>query len=232
MNFKGGALIIGSLLWEKSPKKDKWKKLCLEPLANKIPCKIRIRYGRESSSRKNTFTIVVSNHPKNEFGSAFILPFKEIVKNARHLEGQAFAMAGAEGLWNKNGPSLNKNWGTVGLLVNPNLPNSRNLDIIKERWAKIYEGYNFNNSDYTIDNEPEIIDKNGFLKLEWTDEMKAFDFLLATVTVPKPKSFISEQVIAERIKETGYDEYFLNNHKNGIRTFQDDDIIIKLFKLS
>ncbi|MCB0439771.1 MAG: hypothetical protein KDD20_13610, partial [Mangrovimonas sp.] len=76
----------------------------------------------------------------------------------------------------------------------------------------------------------EIIDKNGFLKIEWTDEMDEFDFLIATLTVPNPKSLLNEQIIAEKINETGYYEYFLNNYKNGIRTFQDEGIITKLNK--
>ena len=230
MEFNGGAIIIGSLLWDNEPKRVKWRKLHLESIENLIPLKARIRYGRESSTRKDTYTMILSNHPKTEVGNAFILRFKEIIKNARNLESQAFAMASAEGLWKKTEPSLNKNWGTVGLLINPKLEETRNLEIIKERWTKIYSEYNLNTSDYTIEEEPEIIDKNGFLKIEWTDEMDDFDFLIATLTVPKPKSLLDEQIIAEKINETGYDEYFLNNYENGIRTFQDEGIINKLNK--
>lgn len=230
MKFKGGAIIIGSLLWDNEPKRIKWRKLYLESSKNIIPIKARIRYGRESSSRKNTYTMILSNHPKTDFGNAYILRFKEIIKNARNLESQAFAMASAEGLWKKTGPSLNKNWGTVGLLINPKLEETRNLEIIKERWTKIYSEYNLNPSDYIIEEEPKLIDKNGFLNIEWTDEMNEFDFLIATLTVPKPKSLLDEQIIAEKINETGYDEYFLNNYENGIRTFQDEGIITKLNK--
>lgn len=230
MEFKGGAIIIGSLLWDNDPKRIKWRKLYLKPSENLIHVKARIRYGRESSSRRYTHTMILSNHPKTEFGNAYILPFKETLKNTRNLENQAFAMASAEGLWKKNEPSLNKNWGTVGLLINPKLEKSRNLEIIKERWTKIYAEYNFNPSDYTIEKEPEIIDKNGFLKIDWTDEMSEFDFLIATLTVPNPKSLLNEQIIAEKINETGYDEYFLNNYNNGIKTFQDEEIIKRLNK--
>lgn len=101
-----------------------------------IPIKARIRYGRESISRKNTHTMILSNHPKTEFGSANILRFKEALKNAKNLENQAFAMASAEGLWKKTGPSLNKKWGTVGLLINPNLEETKNLEIIKKTLDK------------------------------------------------------------------------------------------------
>jgi hypothetical protein len=225
MEFKGGAIIIGSLFWEDKPKRTKWRQVYLESTECKIPVNVKIRYGRKSSTRQNTFTMIISNHPSTEFGTANILPFKAKIKNARNLESQAFAMAGAEGLWKESGPSLNKSWGTVGLLINPKLNESRNLEIIKQRWTKIYSEYSFNPSDYNIEKELEIINKNGFLQIEWTDEMKEFDFLIATLTVPNPKSLLSEKNIADKINETGYSEYFLNNYKNGIRTFQDEEII-------
>lgn len=66
----------------------------------------------------------------------------------------------------KKSPSLNKNWGTVGLLINPNLEETKNLEIIKKRWTKIYSAYNLNPYDYSIEEEPEIIDENGFLKMK------------------------------------------------------------------
>ncbi len=228
MEFKGGAIIIGSLFWEKKPKRTKWRQVYLESTENKVPVNVKIRYGRKSSTRQNTFTMIISNHSSTDFGTAYILTFKEKIKNARNLESQAFAMAGAEGLWKNSGPSLNKSWGTVGLLINPQLEESKNLEIIKQRWAKIYSEYSFNPSDYIIENEPEIIDNNGFLQIEWTDEMNEFDFLIATLTVPNPKSLLNEKIIADKINETGYNEYFFNNYKNGIRTFQDEEIIKKL----
>lgn len=63
-----------------------------------IPIKACVRYGNESISHKNTHTMILSNHPKTEFGSAYILRFKEVLKNAKNLENQAFAMASAEDL--------------------------------------------------------------------------------------------------------------------------------------
>jgi hypothetical protein len=230
MEFQGGAIIIGSLFWEKTPRREKWRQVYLETNENKVPVRIRIRYGRKSSTRQDTYTMIVSNNPKTDFGNAYILPFKETIKNARNLESQAFAMAGAEGLWKKSGPSLNKSWGTLGLLINPKLENSKSLEIIKERWAKIYQDYHWNKSDYQIDKEPEIIDENGFLNIEWTEGMNDFDFLIATLTVPDPKKFLDEQVVADKINETGYDEYFRTNYENGIRTFQDEIIMQKLKK--
>ena len=228
MEFKGGAIIIGSLFWEQKPIRTKWRQIYLDSTEKKIPVRVKIRYGRKSSTRENTFTMIMSNHPNTDFGTAYILPFKEKIKNARSLESQAFAMAKAEGLWKDSVPSLNKSWGTVGLLLNPKLEKSRNLEIIKERWTKIYSEYNFTPSDYIVERESDIIDRNGFLQIEWTNEMSEFDFLIATLTVPNPKSLLNENIIADKINKTGYNEYFFNNYKNGIRTFQDEEIIKKL----
>ncbi|MEY8778857.1 hypothetical protein AB9K32_00395 [Allomuricauda sp. XS_ASV26] len=230
MEFKGGAIIIGSLFWEDKPKRVKWRKVCLESIENKIPFKARIRYGRESRTRSFTYTMIQTNHPETDYGTAYIVPFKETIKNARILESQAFAMASAEGLWKDKEASLFQKWGTVGLLINPNLEESKNLEIIKERWTKLFSKYDLKPTDYIFDDEPQIIDENGFLNIEWTDEMNEFDFLIATLTVPKPKKVLDEETIATKINETGYDEYFLKNYENGIRTFQDEKIINKLNK--
>lgn len=224
MNYKGGAIIKGSLFWENTPTREKWRNLFLEPLENKIPTKLRIRYGRESRTRDNTYTMIVTNHNSTDYGTAFIVPFKKRIKNARILEEQAFAMAGVEGLWKKDKSSLNKNWGTVGLMINPELEKNRNLQIIKERWGEIYSDYNFDNSVFTIENEKDIINKNGIIDIDWTFEMKDFDFLILTLTVPNPKRLLTSKEIAERIKGSGYKEYFENNIKNGIVTFQDIEI--------
>ena len=227
MNFKGGTIIIGSLLWDKSPIRHKWRALCLNDLSTKTSVKVKIRYGRQSQSRQNTYSMIFSNHPTTEYGQAYILGFKEVIKNARILESQAFALASAEGLWNDKA-SLNKSWGTVGLFVNPNIDykDKTSADIIRKRWTEIYKNYinTFNSSKYCIVNEPTVIDDKGFLNIDWTDEMNDYDFLIATPVVPNIKQPLSAKEIAEKMKENNYYEYFDNNIENGIKTFQDNEI--------
>lgn len=231
MNFKGGTIIIGSLLWDKSPIRHKWRTHYLNDISTKTPIKVKIRYGRQSQSRQNTYSMIFSNHPTTEYGQAFILGFKEIITNARILESQAFALASAEGLWGDK-PSLTKSWGAVGLLINPKIDEKDKLgaNIIKKRWAEIYKNYNdtFNSTKYCIDNDKSVIDNNGFLNIEWTDEMNDYDFLIATPVVPNIKQPLTAKEIAEKMNENNYFEYFDKNIANYIMTFQDEEIKILL----
>lgn len=231
MNFKGGTIIIGSLLWDKAPIRQKWRALCLNDISTKKSVKVKIRYGRQSQTRQNTYSMIFSNHPTTEYGQAYILGFKEIINNARILETQAFALAHAEGLW-VDKPSLNKSWGTVGLLINPNIDNKdkTGADIIKKRWTELYQNYAnaFKPAKYCIDIEPPVIDDNGFLNIDWTEEMNDYDFLIATPVVPNIKKALTAKEIVDVMKENNYFEYFDNNVANNITTFQDNEIIQSL----
>lgn len=228
MEFTGGVIIIGSLLWEDTPTRQKWRKVSLKDTSTKTPVKVKIRYSRPSQKRRDTYTMIFSNHPSTEFGQAYIVDFNEVIKNARMLESQAFALASAEGLWYDSKPSLNKSWGSVGLLINPKIDkkDKTNADIIRKRWAEIYQSYKdtFKSSAYRIDNENPVIDDNGFLQIDWTNEMDKYDFLIATPVVPVIKSPLTAKQIADKMIEKNYKEYFENNVSNGITTFQDKEI--------
>lgn len=175
MEFKGGVIIVGSLLWEDTPERIKWRDLCLQ-VEQKIPVSVPIRYGRKSSTRKNTYTMIFSNHPSTQLGQAFIMPLKEEIKNYNILEKNAFAMAKAEGIWKETDkiPLLNKNWGTVGLLINPQIDvkDKVNADLIRNRWQQLYQTYkdSFTPSNYNVNaDDASVINQNGFLQLPWTE---------------------------------------------------------------
>ncbi|MGN7787755.1 hypothetical protein ACTJIJ_24690 [Niabella sp. 22666] len=229
MKFKGGVIIVGSLLWEDTPERIKWRNLCLQ-MEQKIPVSVPIRYGRKSSSRQNTYTMIFSNHASTKLGQAFIMPLKEEIKNYNILEKNAFAMAKAEGIWGNDDatPTINKRWGTLGLLINPKIDatDKVNADLIRNRWQELYKTYDsFDPSIYNIsqDDVP-VIDQQGFLQLPWTEQMNEFDFLLATPTVPNPHRILSALEISGKMNETGYWSYFKNNVDHGIATFQDEEI--------
>jgi hypothetical protein len=230
MNFKGGVIIIGSLLWEDTDIRQKWKTMNLESIDNKRFVSVPIRYGRQSSTRSDTYTMIYSNHNSTQQGQAYILGFKNEIKNARILDSQAFALAAAEGFWTDKVPSINKTWGTVGLLVNPTIDtkDKTNADVIRKWWTNLYQKYSdtFDHSQYRIDdNELSVIDKNGFLQIPWTDEMNDFDFLIATPVVPKPKRLLTAKEIAEQMTLKKYRIYFDKNRENNIQTFQDLEIL-------
>ena len=228
MNYKGGVIIIGSLLWDNSARYE-WRKSSLQTLETRVPVSIKIRYGRESGKQRfHTYTMIFSNHPTTELGQGCIIGFKQNIENKEMLKEQAIALAKAEGIWTNEKPFLGRNWGAVGLLVNEN---KANADWIKSNWLQIFQEnrceqspYQFNHTQYSIDKELPVIDKYGFLQIDWPPEMDDFDFLLATPTTPKPNRALTAREIAERMIEKSYRIYFDNNIEFNITTFQDDEI--------
>lgn len=228
MIFKGGVIIIGSLLWDENPIRHKWRSLNLKDTSTKQLVSVPIRYGRKSSSRNNTYTMIFSNNNSTQQGQAYLLGFKTEIKNAKALQTEAFALGAAEGLW-KETPSINNTWGSVGLLMNPKIDakNKNGADIIRQWWVQQYQAYDrtFDYLQYKIeDNELPVIDKDGFLKIPWSDDMNDYDLLIATPVVPSPKRLLTPKEIAERMKVKHYRTYFDRNTENNIRTFQDDEI--------
>lgn len=229
MNFKGGVIVIGSLLWDDTPVRHKWRSANLQPLSTKQAISVPIRYGRKSSTRQDTYTMILSNNISTQSGRAYTLAFKDEIKNSRMLESQAFALGAAEGLW-KEKPSISKNWGTVGLLLNPNIDNKSkvNANIIRQRWKQLYQLYQetFDHTRFQIESdELAVIDQDGFLQIPWTNEMDEYDFLLATPVVPDPHRLLTAEEVAEQMKLKKYRVYFDKNREHNIITFQDDEII-------
>lgn len=192
MEFKGGVIIVGSLLWEDTPERIKWRDVCLQ-VEQKISVSVPIRYGRKSSTRKNTYTMIFFNHPSTQLGQTFIMPLKEDIKNYSILEKNAFAMAKAEGIWKDTDkiPILNKSWGTVGLLINPqvDLKDQINADLIKNRWQQLYQTYKdaFTPINYSVNaDDTLVINQNGFLQLPWTEQMNDFDFFVSNTNCSRP----------------------------------------------
>ncbi|MDZ4341070.1 MAG: hypothetical protein U1E51_01365, partial [Candidatus Binatia bacterium] len=98
MNFNGGVIIIGSLLWDDNKGRKAWRQDYLRPKDTKIPVPLKIRYGRESESRNCTYTMIFSNHPTTELGQGYVWGFKENSKIEGMLEKQAIALAKVEGI--------------------------------------------------------------------------------------------------------------------------------------
>lgn len=231
MNFKGGIIIVGSLIWDTKPIRHKWRQVAFIDANNPIYIPIKIRYGRQSQKRQYNYTMIFSNHSSTQVGQAFILEFESPIKNFSALQTQAYALAQAEGICKILAePTLNCDWGTVGLLFNPELEkkDSASKKVIQTRWTELYQNYQstFHPSQYIVDkDETPVIDKDGLLSIEWNDKMNEFDLLLATPTKPKPLTLTTPKEIAEKIKETGNDEYFIKNKKHNIFTFQDAEIL-------
>jgi len=68
--LKAGILIIGSLLWD--PERDSWRKRRRLQVGLGKPVQVPIRYGRRSTTRGNTFTMIFTSGA--EMGTAVLGP--------------------------------------------------------------------------------------------------------------------------------------------------------------
>ena len=186
MTLRGGAIIIGSLLWD-NKKRKKWRENYLS-CKDKFRVYLPIRYGRRSENRRNTYTMVFSNKCNSKrygLGTGWILPIKAEINSFNDLRREAQKMGSAEGFNN----GLFTKWGSVALLLNRN--KKMNVDI-KNKWGKLLSGnqYFCELMKAHLKSEKCAIDSNGFLTMRWPKEitedgkMEDMTFLIATVTKP------------------------------------------------
>lgn len=234
MVLNGGVLIIGSLIWQdhlNDKKKDNirrdWRRQHLAK--GQLHCQAPIRYGRRSSTRKDTYTMIFSASCESQPGQAIIKPFIQPLQSFEHLEEQAIALAIAEGVYKETSRRLSAAWGSVGLLFNPALEKKSRAvySMVRDKWAAIYHAYHdtFFPDGYKLAGDAlPPIDKNGLLQISWRTLMDDFDLLLATPVVPDPLTPLTPVEIAGKMNEKNYYEYFDKNREEGITTFQDDAI--------
>ncbi|MBI2966195.1 MAG: hypothetical protein HYY40_00055 [Bacteroidetes bacterium] len=235
MKLKGGVIVIGSLIWEDHLKeKDNdfirrdWRvqNLFSNPKLTPVP----IRYGRKSSSRSDTYTMVFSKSNENALGQGLILEFRESINSFEDLERQAIALAIAEGIYTTANTRISSMWGSVGLLINPALKkiNFSKFEFLKEKWTDIYQSYYkiFFATGYKCDEDVEPpINQNGMLTINWQDAMNDFDLLIATPVIPDPKRILSPREITDKMINNKYQKYFRNNLAHDIKTCQDNQIL-------
>jgi hypothetical protein len=231
ISLKGGVLIIGSLLWDKNKEKDKyqqretWRNECLK-IEDKITVPAPIRYGRISGEKRGyTYTMVFSGECNSEDkrGSAFFVPFKNNPINIDDLKIQVTELIKAERNKKSIGDKFYWNWGAAVIALNPKLSED-SKKTIKEFWVKHYDN-GFNPDDYKVGQEPTIWDNDrGVLSFLWlSDELKEYDFFIATATKPE-KEYPTVKKITDRMIVNEHYEYFCKNRKFGITTFQDEEI--------
>lgn len=231
MTLRGGAIIIGSLLWDTKTDRQKWRE---NDLGDGFRVYLPIRYGRCSEKRKNTYTMVFSNKCYSRrygLGIGWILPIRAEINLFNDLKVEAEKMGKVEGF----NDGLFNNWGSVALLFNPNkkIDNS-----IRTEWAKLMFSKISNHSLLIekLKSEKSPIDSNGFLAIGWPEEVtpkrkiEKLDFLIATVTLPMLSKgrYPTAYRIANAMKQAKYYDYFLENRKHEITTFQDERILRRI----
>ncbi|TDW97119.1 hypothetical protein [Dinghuibacter silviterrae] len=229
--LKGGALVIGSLLWDDTATRVHWWDHHVnKALRTAVP--LPIRYGRESGDERNhTHTMVFSYACRDHLGMGYALPFRQSITSISDVNTQAIEMMKAE----RKKSTLaydehyNWGWGAMGLLINPlhlepgsdKYPHCLEL---AQYWASRMTG-GFRHHEYKVGYETSMMEKSGMLRVDWQPELNEFDFVIATAVKAESPFYPNEDEIARRTLENQYTYYFDQNIRHGITTYQDATII-------
>lgn len=228
LKLVGGVLIIGSLIWDEAEIRENWRTNCLDVEKAKAVT-LPIRYGRISSERRFTYSMVFSQACKKleNRGMGLVVPFLHPV-NIEEFDVQAHELIKAEHKKEPGFTRFNWDWGTLALAVNPRHLNdeSDKRDVIKQLQNHWFEkiGKGFNPNDYKVGTEMPIVDKTAHLQIDWVPDLDDYDFVIATATKPNVNKIPDAKEIADRMILNDFDEYFRRNHDVGIVTYQDDEI--------
>lgn len=238
VTYKAGVLIIGSLLWQDYLKnkddciRKKWRDGHLL-LKDRLKILLPIRYGRKSSS--DIYTMVFSNTCEDKLGKAFLVPFQKPKRSSlEDFDIDLSELSRAEGMGGGMVAGNKKIWGVLGILLNKQKLSTHKSNVISS-WYKNHfsseKQYNYKDFELTSIDPP--IEENGFMNIKWPvsvepilqSEIDSFDFLFAAVT--KPTDYPNSTDLAKNVVGDIDRNYFLNNTKNGIETFQDVEILKK-----
>ena len=231
--YKGGVLIVGSLLWDNKEIRKNWRQENLIEV-EKTLLNLPIRYGRISKTRNCTYSMVFSSDSKSteKIGKGYFIPFKSALSLNQIIE-QGYKMIDAEHNEKKKLNRFHWYWGALGIVLNPDLENKNEVkekfEALKKRWNSKFKN-GFNSAEYAVGNEGSILPKAGYLDIDWQEELGDFDFVIGTATKPKIESYPTAKEIAMKMLVNKDDSYFKNNIKCSIKTFQDEDIILELGK--
>lgn len=221
-----GVLIIGSLYWRDGAR-ERWRRWRLTN--HEWLVKVPIQYCRLSKNK--TYTMVFSDLPTDQFGQAKVVQCKSAVRSASDLISEA------EWLWSAEESTDEKDmvprfrvcqpeyrisskrgkWGCVALLKNPS---SKMPEGLLDDWAKRVA----KEAEYNA-NERRLVDNQGMLQIPWPTLTSdgnpvPIDLLLATSN-DREATCPTVQEIANAWNQHAEVDYFSNNRKKGIETFQD-----------
>ncbi len=213
-------LIVGSLYWDDHATRKSLRNKFLKISDSKsVPAPIR--YGRKSDLR-NTVTMVFSSScaSNNTMGLAKLVPFKNAITSTKELDEIASAIIKAEHKKEPNFNRFNWEWGCLAVLVNPKVGKNIAKEL-KDYWSKKI-GKKFDPSEYRIGKEKPIVSSIGMLQFDWQVEYGNFDFVVVTATKPNIDPIPESDDLAAYFSKDS--NYFENNYKAGILTYQDTAI--------
>ena len=210
--------------------REQWRqeRLAAERVAVRVP----IRYGRISADRGGTYTMVFSNElTADRLGSGIAVPCRRRIRDGIDLAGEAEALWGAEQTTARPTGRVSATWGAVGLLCNPN---TSDLESIRTSWMArtAQEQQNYREFPHT-NSEVAALDPGGMLNISWPETrsgaLQGLDMLLATATRPNclaDDAYPSASTVATAwVSEPEQAQYFHENRRAGITTFDDPSIV-------
>lgn len=234
MELKGAVLIIGSLLWDETEHRVKWRKERLNE-KEKIHVCAPIQYGRKSD--KGGYTMVFSSS-NEKLGKAYLIPFKRnLIRSPKGVLNQARFISKAENtsktqVCNKlyKGTS---GWCSIGVLFNPEL-NTQTKNKILSYWTKEHrkDGGLIDFQKYKLESEEiSVLNEKGELTINWPKSVNPqnqanvdkLDFIIATCTEPNFNGEYEASIFLNDRRS-----YFFKNLEHGINTSRDNEIL-KLF---
>ena len=212
--MRAGVLIIGSLLWDNGPDNSRqtWRREHLSD-TERIFVKVPIQYGRKSRTRGNTYTMVFRKD--GLLGQAVVIPCLSHITTVEELIRETIALWNAESSQD-NDERVGSYWGCVGVTFrDPELAAH-----LSQEWAVYFTKH--------AKRPVPPVDGKGILNIPWPKKADGYPLsevqvLLATATQPE-NMFPTPNQIADAWIHHGYERYFFENIKHGIRTPHDDAI--------
>lgn len=228
-----GILIIGSLYWDPSRVRCRWRQArlsCTEKRRVTVP----IRYGKRSKTRGNTYTMVFARSCSDatRLGTGLVIPARAECCEPEHLFEEAEHLWAAE----RNVEEISglcADWGRVCVLKHPKIETG---DRILQTWGSRIGliGGAYSALPRANGEDPILDATTGLALFSWpkdvgtNQDLLDFDILLMTATSPTLNTgkYATAHEIADAWKADGANNvlYFYNNRHYGITTFEDDRI--------
>lgn len=235
LNFRGGVLIIGSLLWDDEHKE--WRRKLLDESA-KIKVYVPIRYGRLCAGK--AYTTSFSNSCRKYPGTAYLVPIRKTIKDFNQLVKEAQELSSAEGMEGRFIKSSNNiPWGVIGIQFNDMLSTGVR-QLVSDKWEGVLKAepdYSlFDHQKFGVGTENPCILHNGVLNFSWVkavhtedrERLNKYDFLLGVATAGYSTKYPTINKMVANVRSDRENQYFRKNNRHGITTYQDERILKKL----
>lgn len=211
--MKCGILIIGSLYWDDDNGRDEWRRRRLDT-CSRISVTAPIFYGRKSASRGDTYTMTFRSEEPS--GRAVLVRCQREVETIDDLKAEAEALWKAEAP--KSGPAaIGSGWGCVGALLRSGEASEK----LAQAWSDHFEAVRADGLS--------VVGTDGSLDIIWPETADGgpadVDIILATATKPNAAPPRAHMVADAWLSQNrGFERYFLENVRYGIRTADDLEI--------